>query len=53
LCGLQPQPAGLIARAKMVETPGKLSIRPDLAAAVAAARAIVEPVATPEAEVPG
>ena len=50
LCGLQRQPAGLIARAKIVETPGKLAIRPDLTAAVAAARAIVEPATPPRVE---
>jgi SulP family sulfate permease len=43
LCGLQPQPAGLLRRAKIVEVPGKLAIRPDLTAAVALAREIVEP----------
>jgi SulP family sulfate permease len=45
LCGLQPQPAGLLRRAKIVEVPDKLAIRPDLATAVAMAREIVEPVA--------
>ena len=44
LCGLQAQPAQLLARAKIVEEPGRLRIRPDLASAEATARAIVAPV---------
>ena len=43
LCGLQHQPAGLLYRAKIAETPGKLTIRPDLSAAIARAREIVDP----------
>jgi SulP family sulfate permease len=42
LCGLQPQPAKLLQRARIQESPGKLAIRPDLPAAVAHAREIVE-----------
>ncbi len=42
LCGLQHQPAGLLYRARLGETPGKLAIRPDLSAAIARAREIVD-----------
>jgi SulP family sulfate permease len=41
LCGLQRQPAALLARAKIVETAGKLSVCPDLAAAILRAREMV------------
>jgi SulP family sulfate permease len=41
LCGLQRQPAGLLARAKISEASGKVSVRPDLPAAIARAREIV------------
>lgn len=42
LCGLQPQPAGLLQRAGIEEIPGKLAIRPDLDAAISLAREIVQ-----------
>jgi sulfate permease, SulP family len=42
LAGLQPQPASLLARAGIVQTPDRLAIAPDFASAVAAARAMVE-----------
>ena len=38
LTGLQPQPAGLVARAGFKQRPWRLEIRPDLAAGLAAAR---------------
>jgi SulP family sulfate permease len=41
LCGLQPQPARLLTRAGIVESASKVSIRPDLAAAIDRAREIV------------
>lgn len=41
LCGLQRQPAELLARAMIIDAPGRLSIRADLPAAVDAARKIV------------
>lgn len=41
LCGVQRQPAGLLARAKIVETAGRLSVCPDLPAAIRRAREIV------------
>jgi SulP family sulfate permease len=41
LAGLQEQPARLLARAGLVDEPGRIVICPDLAAAVAAATALV------------
>ncbi len=50
LCGLQRQPAGLLARARITETQGKVSIRPDLPAAIARAREIVGSTPAPHAD---
>jgi SulP family sulfate permease len=50
LCGLQRQPAGLLARARITEQQGKVSIRPDLPAAIARAREMVGRAAPPPVE---